>query len=101
VGPGPVWTDGKSRPHRDSIPELPTRSSVDIPTELPGPYIYMSDSLGLDDPGGGPEFPHLSRPAVKSTQPPIQRLPGLFPAVKWPGRDVDHSSHLALRLKKE
>jgi len=25
-GPGPVWTGGKSRPHRDSIPERPTRS---------------------------------------------------------------------------
>ena len=24
--PGPVWTDGKSRPHRDSIPDLPARS---------------------------------------------------------------------------
>jgi hypothetical protein len=21
--PGPVWTGGKSRPHRDSIPDLP------------------------------------------------------------------------------
>jgi len=30
---------GKSLPHRDSIPERPTRSSVAIPTELPGPYI--------------------------------------------------------------
>ena len=35
--PGPVWTDGKSRPHRDSIPERPARSSVAIPTEPPGP----------------------------------------------------------------
>jgi len=26
-----------SRPHRDSIPDLPARSSVAIPTELPGP----------------------------------------------------------------
>ena len=25
-GPGPVWTDGKSRPHRDSIPNRPARS---------------------------------------------------------------------------
>ena len=33
--PGPVWTDGKSRPHRDSIPDRPSRSSVAIPTELP------------------------------------------------------------------
>ena len=38
--PGPVWTDGKSRPHRDSIPDLPARSSVAIPTELPGPPTH-------------------------------------------------------------
>jgi len=24
--PGPVWTDGKSRPHRDSNPDRPARS---------------------------------------------------------------------------
>ena len=35
--PGPVWTNGKFRPHRDSIQDRPTRSSVAIPTELPGP----------------------------------------------------------------
>ena len=34
--PGRVWTGGKSRPHRDSIPDRPPRSSVAIPTELPG-----------------------------------------------------------------
>ena len=28
---------GKSRPHRDSIPDLPARSSVAILTELPRP----------------------------------------------------------------
>ena len=37
--PGPVWTGGKSRPHRDSIPDRPVRSSVAIPTELPVPDI--------------------------------------------------------------
>jgi len=43
---GPVWTGGKSRTHRDSIPDRPARSTVAIPTELPGPhniiiyYIY-------------------------------------------------------------
>ena len=36
--PGPVWTGGKSRPHRDSIPDRLARSSVAIPTELPGPH---------------------------------------------------------------
>ena len=35
--PGPVWTGGKSRPYRDSIPDRPARSSVAIPTELPDP----------------------------------------------------------------
>ena len=35
--PGPVWTGGKSRPHRDSIPDRPDRSPVAIPTGLPGP----------------------------------------------------------------
>jgi len=34
--PGPVWTGGKSRPHRDSIPDRPACSSVAKPTELPG-----------------------------------------------------------------
>ena len=35
--PGPVWTGGKSRPHRVSVPGRPARSSVAIPIELPGP----------------------------------------------------------------
>jgi len=34
---GPVWTGGKSLPHRHSIPDRPARSSVAIPTELPDP----------------------------------------------------------------
>ena len=36
--PGPVWKGRKSRPHRDSIPDRPARSSVAIPTELPGQH---------------------------------------------------------------
>ena len=37
---GPVRTGGKSRPRRDSIPNLPTRSSVAIPTEPPDPHTH-------------------------------------------------------------
>jgi hypothetical protein len=37
--PGPAWTGGKSPSRRDSIPDRPARSSVAIPTELPGPLI--------------------------------------------------------------
>jgi len=36
LAPGPVWTGGKSRPYRDSIPDRPVRSAIAIPTELPG-----------------------------------------------------------------
>ena len=39
--PGPVWTGGKSRRHRDSIPDRPARSSVAIPTELPRPTTLI------------------------------------------------------------
>ena len=43
--PGPVWTGGKCRPYRDSMPERPARSSVTIPTELPAPHPHIR--LGL------------------------------------------------------
>ena len=43
--PGPVWKGGKSPPHRDSIPDRPVRSSVAIPTELPGPHYFSYYSL--------------------------------------------------------
>ena len=42
--PGPVWTGGKSRPHRDSIPDHPARSSVATPTELPGPHYWETET---------------------------------------------------------
>jgi hypothetical protein len=44
--PGPVWMGGKSRPHRDSIPDLPALSSVAIPTELPGSHhVYVENTF--------------------------------------------------------
>ena len=39
--PGPVWIGGRSRPHRDSIPDRPAHSSVAILTELRGPPIQQ------------------------------------------------------------
>jgi len=45
--PGTVWTDGKSRPYRDSIPDRPARSSVAIPTELPGQLTEMNKIVKL------------------------------------------------------
>jgi len=41
VGPRAGIDGQKSRPHRDSIPDRPTRRSVAIPTELTGPQFLM------------------------------------------------------------
>jgi len=40
--PEPVWTDGKSRPHRDSIPDRPPRSQSLYQLSFPAyMYVYM------------------------------------------------------------
>ena len=47
--PGPVWKRAeKSRPYRDSILDRPARSSVTIPTELPGPLLMFRLQLKCD-----------------------------------------------------
>ena len=48
--PGPVWTCGKSRPTGIRSPDRPSRSSVVIPTELPGTRyisIYYTKRWGM------------------------------------------------------
>ena len=39
--PGPVWTGGKCRPHRDSIPDRPARSQSLYRLSYPAHYIYI------------------------------------------------------------
>jgi len=38
--PGPVWTGGKSRPHRDSIPDRPARSQSLYRLSYPAHTVY-------------------------------------------------------------
>jgi hypothetical protein len=46
-------------------------------------------------------FSKSSRPALGSTQPPIQYVPGaLSPGVKRPGRESDHSPPASAEIKK-
>jgi hypothetical protein len=46
------------------------------------------------------DFPQPSSSALESTQPPAQRMPGLFSGLNWLGRDVDHPHLLVPTLKK-
>jgi hypothetical protein len=59
--------------------------------------------VGVRVPVGGKHF-HFSmssRPALGSTQPPIQWIPGpLFLGVERPGREADHSSPTSAEVKK-
>ena len=50
--PGPVWTGGKSRPHRDSIPDRPARSQslylLSYPARVPTFNTENPSLLGCD-----------------------------------------------------
>jgi hypothetical protein len=67
---------------------------------LNGPHLSsvgIATSYGLDDRGVGVRVKNFhvsksSRPALRSTQTPVQWAPrALSPGVKRPGREVDHS----------
>jgi hypothetical protein len=65
-------------------------------TDGPGSSVVIATSYVLDDPGIEPrwerDFPHLSRPALGSIQPPLQWVSGLCRCKERPGRDADPSS---------
>ena len=69
----------------------------------PGSAVGIATDYGLDGPGiesrWGRDFPHLSRPALGPTQPPLQWVPGLSRGKERPGRDVDPSPSSAAVMK--
>ena len=67
-------------------------SSVGIAT------AYGLDGSGIESPWGR-DFPHLSRPALMPTQPPVQWVPD-FPGGKVrPGREADLSPPSSAEVK--
>jgi hypothetical protein len=70
--------------------------------------VGIASDYGLDDQGvrvrvpvGPRMFSKSSRPALGSTQPPIQWVPGVFSSgVKRPGCEADHSLPASAEVKK-
>ena len=71
----------------------------------PGSVVGIATGYGLDAPGidsrWGRDFPHLSRPALGPTQPPVQWVPGLSRGKERAGRDADPSPPSSAVVKKE
>jgi len=58
----------------------------------PGSVDGIATGYGLEGPGiesrWGRDFPHMSRPALRPTQPPAQWVPGISLGEERPGRDA-------------
>jgi len=69
-----------------------------------GSVVGIVTCCGLDGPAiecrWGQDFPHLSRPALGPTQPPVQLVPGLSGGKEQSGRDSDPSPPSSAMEKK-
>jgi hypothetical protein len=71
----------------------------------PGSVVGTANGYGLDVPGiesqWGRDFPHLSRPALGPTQPPVQWVPGLSRGIERLELEADPSTPSSAVVMKE
>jgi len=71
----------------------------------PGSVVGIATGYGLDGPGiesrWEKDFPHLSRPALGHTQPPVQWILGLSQGKEQLGRDIDPPPPSGANVKEE
>jgi hypothetical protein len=91
-----------------SIPLTNRLRSVSCEAGTQFSLVRIATGYGLGNRGvgvrvlvGSKIFYTPSRPALRSTKPPIQWVPGaLFPGVKRPGREADNSTPASAEVKK-
>jgi hypothetical protein len=77
---------------------------VSVTFRGPGSVVGIATGYGLEGPGiecrWGRDFSHLSRPALRPTQTPVQWVPDLSRGKERPGRDADPSPYSSAVVKK-